>query len=68
MGKHKIEKCTDLIYIYIESSTDFWWEPKHNHDDVIKWKRFPRYWPFVWGIHQLIPLTKASDTELWCFL
>ena len=22
-----------------------------NHDDVIKWKHFPRYWPFVWGIH-----------------
>ena len=21
------------------------------HDDVIKWKPFPRYWPFVWGIH-----------------
>ena len=21
-----------------------------NHDDVIKWKHFPRYWPFVWGI------------------
>ena len=21
------------------------------HDDVIKWKRFPRYWPFVRGIH-----------------
>ena len=21
------------------------------HDDVIKWKHFPRYWPFVWGIH-----------------
>ena len=20
-------------------------------DDVIKWKRFPPYWPFVWGIH-----------------
>ena len=20
------------------------------HDDVIKWKRFPRYWPFVRGI------------------
>ena len=20
-------------------------------DDVIKWKHFPRYWPFVWGIH-----------------
>ena len=22
------------------------------HDDVIKWKYFPRYWPFVRGIHQ----------------
>ena len=21
------------------------------HDDIIKWKHFPRYWPFVWGIH-----------------
>ena len=24
----------------------------HNHDDVIKWKHFPRYWPFVRGIHR----------------
>ena len=22
------------------------------HDDVIKWKHFPLYWPFVRGIHQ----------------
>ena len=22
------------------------------HDDVIQWKHFPRYWPFVWGIHR----------------
>ena len=29
------------------------------HDDVIEWKHFPRYWPFV---------TKASDAELWYFL
>ena len=32
-------------------------------DDVIKWEHFPRYWPFV----RWIPLTKASDAELWCF-
>ena len=25
---------------------------RHDHDDVIKWKHFPRYWPFVRGIHQ----------------
>ena len=23
-----------------------------SHDDVIKWKHFPRYWPFVRGIHR----------------
>ena len=23
----------------------------HLHDYVIKWKLFPRYWPFVRGIH-----------------
>ena len=22
-----------------------------SHDDLIKLKHFPRYWPFVWGIH-----------------
>ena len=23
-----------------------------GHDDIIKWKHFPRYWPFVQGIHR----------------
>ena len=49
-----------------------------EHDDVIKWKHFPRYWPFVREIHRSsvnsphndrwTPHTKASDAELWCFL
>ena len=38
------------------------------HDDVIKWKRFRRYWPFARGIHRWIPLTKVSTAEHWCFL
>ena len=38
-----------------------WWNETHHHssllngilhDDVIKWKHFPRYWPFVWGTHR----------------
>ena len=40
------------------------------HDDVINWKHFPRYWPFVRGIHRS-PVNsphKASDAELWCLL
>ena len=28
-----------------------WWG-HDSHDDVIKWKHFPRYWPFVRGIHR----------------
>ena len=37
------------------------------HDDVIKWKHFPRYWPFVRGIHQPAefptqrPVTRSFD-------
>ena len=40
---------------------------KISHDDVDKWKHFPRYWPFVRGStgHRWIPLTKANDAELW---
>ena len=39
-----------------------WWRQK--------WKPFPCYWPFVREStsYRWIPLTKASDTELWCFL
>ena len=28
------------------------WTGLAHHDDVIKWKHFPRYWPFVRGIHR----------------
>ena len=34
------------------------------------WRKHPRYWPFVGEFtgHRWIPLTKASDAELWCSL
>ena len=35
--------------------TPQWWRPSGLfwlHDDVIKWKLFPRNWPFVRGIHR----------------
>ena len=35
------------------------------HDDVINWKHFSCYWPFVRGIHRS---QRASTAELWCFL
>ena len=37
--------CQDIIKANDDSV--YW----RIHDDVIKWKHFPRYWPFVRGIH-----------------
>ena len=31
--------------------TNPWWQLT-MHDDVIKWKHFPHYWPFMQGIHR----------------
>ena len=42
------------------------------NDFVIKWKHFPRNWPFGWGIHRSpvneFPLQRASYAQLWCLL
>ena len=40
------------------------------HDDVIKWKKIRVNGP-LWGIstgHRWIPVSQASEAELWCFL
>ena len=33
-----------------------------NHDDVIKWKHFPRYWPFVRGIRRS-PVNSSHNSQ-----
>ena len=35
---------------------------KQNHEDVIKWKHFPRYWHFVRGIHW-IPVNSSHKGQ-----
>ena len=45
--------CTRLNYVRMSS-----------HDDVIKWKHFPRYWPFVRGIHRS-PVNSPHKGQ-WC--
>ena len=37
--------------------------PLPQHDDVIKWKHFPRYWPFVREIHR--SPVKSSHKGQW---
>ena len=52
-----------------DPSSDYGLKRK-GHDDVIKWKHFPRYWPLCGEFigHRWIPRTKASDAEPWSFL
>ena len=45
LGKH----FSDMIIT--KNQNDRSWKNK-VHDGVIKWKHFPRYWPFVRGIHR----------------
>ena len=45
-------KCINFVHSLVN-----WLSLKHmryhnEHDDVIKWKHIPRYWPFVRGIHR----------------
>ena len=37
---------------------------RRQHDDVIKWKHFPRYWPFVRGIPRS-PINSPHKGQ-WC--
>ena len=39
---------------------------KNDHDDVIKWKHFPRYWPFVRGILGEFPSRGALMLSVVC--
>ena len=54
----------ELMVNHFDDMTFIW------RDDVIKWKHFPRYWPFVGGIHRwpVDSLTQATDAEHRCFL
>ena len=53
-------------YMWILTFQSQW----YSDDDVIKWKHFPRYWPFVreFTVHRWILHTMSSDEEHWCFL
>ena len=45
------------VHFWYKDSRSRLWDTDFNdklswHDDVIKWKHVPRYWPFVRGIHR----------------
>ena len=48
------EKCQLTVHIKknIPKRTDYMFYTFSIYGDVIKWEQFPRYWPFVRGIHR----------------
>ena len=46
------QRLTLLTYMYLTICYHYSLVAPAVHDDVIKWKHFPRYWPFVRGIHR----------------
>ena len=66
----KLGRSEIIVHHLCCSCPDYFARSSAAHDDVIKWKHFPRNWPFVRGIHRS-PVNsphKASDAELWCLL
>ena len=60
-NKHTCEIAVDLDLPIPTANTSWHCEfivfnvykrKQYLHDDVIKWKHFPCYWPFVWGIQR----------------
>ena len=51
LKSHKLRHCNNhciILYVSIKPS-----QQNHiYHDDILKWKHFLRYWPFVRGIHR----------------
>ena len=49
----KVPYHNSVIRLYYQNMKVFLWKiVAIFHDDVIKWKHFPHYWPFVRGIHR----------------
>ena len=41
------------------------WRKPVSHVDIMPWKRFPHYWPFVRGTYR--SSQRGINTQLWCF-
>ena len=49
LGVFLVQPCKLRMYLLRRTKGN---EPDLLHDDVIKWKHFSRYWPFVRGVHR----------------
>ena len=57
----------NVFHLVLQLPLQSLWKPG-SLDDIIKWKHFARYWPFITSGHRWIPLTKSTDAGRCCFL
>ena len=51
----RLQETRSVFIFQVIFANPIEWEKHLNpkmHDDVMKWKHFPRYWPYVRGIHR----------------
>ena len=59
-----ISPCDALRYFRQHNRDKCTTQARHGlHDDIIKWKHLPRYWPFVRGIHR--PSVNSPQNGQW---
>ena len=63
MGENSPRYNDITLYMYIDSCCA---GTVYTHDDIIKWIHFPRYWPFVRGIHWW--LVNFPHKGQWCII
>ena len=51
-------------YILLMLSSCLWlWD--QFHDDIMRWRPFPHYCPFVWGTHWLLVYSQHKEPVMW---
>ena len=70
--QHRVNRLIIFVGCLLVRSHSNSYPVKLYHDDVIKWKHFPRNWPFARGIHRSPvnsphrPVTRSLDVSLIC--
>ena len=58
----------DICWCYDEYKSDTLYKSLDYHGYLIKWKHFPRYWPFVRGIHRSPVNSSHKGQWRWGFM
>ena len=62
-----LEVYKSIHHLYPTCTSGLFEVKSTNYDDVVKWKRFPYYWPFARGIHWSLVDSLSKRPVMWSF-